>query len=716
MESSPYTLSKATDELLNKIESLNSVEQNKFDNLKVFVKKIKENEKKTNLIFFGSMCSGKTTSINLILRYLLEKKNIQNDISLNETTNDNLGCPSQNSINYEFLRLPSAATENTYFFWFIEKTECQSGKYQLSLKLEDFEKKIFEENKIFNSKIKKIGTNFEINEEFENTQDGIKRINKFIVNIDRLSSCLLEEARKNEFNEKNVKKEEKSIPIIKIKIPNFTKKYRLIDTPGLSLKKFSEDLKANSLKELNFFNIFIFVNEISCKTTYSLEYEILNKVDEDYGKPIIYSLYTKGLRLMEDLERTEVRNPRQAKIDRSKYLENNNKFYGRLKSLEKDGILIRKIIPIVDDLFENENVKRNIKYFMDDVKAIIEKYQKTISYKTGTIRLRQEIMRINDQFSNDKLFTEEEIKILKQNKFDINNEREEKLRKYFGELNSFKDYKSLYPDHLHLLKEKYKENDRFNPHNFSRSNYIERHMRDAFRFFQTTILKKADEINAFYLEKFVNSINEEIRKKIIHRLQQEGIIDETSNKFDGIFSIFAILSGTTILGTISVHLVRAGIIAVGESIAVAAGISWVPVVGWTIGVLTLVGGIIYGISDKIGIWSKANATEDISKGLFKWFLTNKGDLLKRYIDSFIKLTDKFINELGDKKNLTDELCSNLLKIMDRIEPFPIEKTHFQLDKDDLLNITHDQKLKQFTKEMIEYQPKDEDEEEQDDDN
>ncbi len=274
-EETPSNEKKSQDTLSNENKSEEeSYNREMLEGLKNLIYKIKENAKKVNLVFFGSMSAGKTTSINLLLRHLL------------------------NYSPQDCFKLIATSAENTFFLTIIEKSQSDD-KFIFHMEMSQTQKEVFENYKSYPFKFRQsinYKSKFEMEKEFQNDQQGIKELNLFLKEIDKASENILKQAKKADIDQSSANKEI-TIPIIKIKIPNFPSEFRLVDTPGLSLESFATEMERNLKKEFELLNIFIFVNDIDCKTFYNIDCKVLEKMST-YGQPVIYSFYTKGLNFM----------------------------------------------------------------------------------------------------------------------------------------------------------------------------------------------------------------------------------------------------------------------------------------------------------------------------------------------------------------------------------------------------------------------------------
>ena len=688
--------------------------ENLLEGLRREIEKIKNKDKKVNFIFFGAMSSGKTTSINLLLKLL---SNLNYNVNMNFSNQNNQPCPNPQNLMQETFELVSTDAENTYFLTIIERSE--NDRYTIYLELNEAEKKIFEKSKqsLFTIKKSEINSdNYQIYEEFPNTQEGIKKLNNILEEIDVLSEDLLLQARESEFNqeqnnpneendskeendpkeENNPKEEENinlTIPIIKIKIPNFSSEFRLVDTPGLSLKRFSTEMARSIKKEFDFLNVFIFVNKMDCETMYNIDCEVFKRVTT-FGQPIIYSFYTKGLSLMEKLRKN--RNAKNREKDRKKFFSVNKRFFNRLKSIEGKEILFRKIIPIVDSEYDNDDVRENLEIFIDDVRKVIREYGEKIYQNTARLKIRGEIMKINDELSKKNILNPKELSILYDLKYKYESERKNKIREYFAILDSFENYKKYFPDQIHKLEEIYEKNEHLNPNNFSRRNYINKHLEYSFNDFQLIIIEPVEEINKFYMAKIFDSLNKDLKDKIMKRLEEEGLVDIQTTYYEGILSLIAKSNGISI-DSLSKNTLYTYLFS-NISDTVKAGFDLIHYLVWLPGIINFA----FFSTGLHQFLIKIGAKEEVTKGLFQWFLKNKGEIAIKCIEIVDKMIEKYV-EFFKNKMETIPLSYNMLNIVEKIQKEFIDLNEFKFDENQLLSMIKDEELKKFTKEALEHQ-------------
>jgi len=291
-------------------------------------------------------------------------------------------------------------------------------------------------NKDLKNLIRKKGKLNIIEKLFENSKEGIEKLNIMLNVIDKIASPLLKEARIKDLKNGNYEsndeknKDENRIPIVKIQVPNFPKELRMVDTPGLSIKNMERNMTRMLNEEFNGFNIFIFLKDIKCEVSYNFDYNILRNVN-DYGSPIVYSFYTKGNDFIENLKKIKEKEKNgdwdereEANTDLDKLLNYNHEFFKHLKELKEKNIYFRKVIPIIDKTNKNEDVNTCIQKFLDDAKEQIEKYGEICLEVSNKRKLSNLISKANDQYSSNFLISKEQLTKMKENYTEINIERE----------------------------------------------------------------------------------------------------------------------------------------------------------------------------------------------------------------------------------------------------------------------------------------------------
>jgi len=689
MESSQNNLDKLRDLLTKYIQSL-KLPKNEVSDLIYKIDIVTQNmSERINLIFLGNTNSGRTSSINLLINYFLNGEIYERD------SNSESSTPLMSNDETENFQLISDKTENTYFYFLIESSE--SNYYKLIIKLNELENGVLALNKALAPFISynNFSKEYTIEKEFSNTEEGIKELNSMLRNIDTSSVQLMEKARKQEVKSSEQFKSS-SFSYVKIQAPGFPEKYRIVDTPKLTPERFAEDILDNTSSELFYcFNIFIFVNETSCLTTFSTDSAIMNN-SNDYGNPVVYSFYTKGLNFVEKLKKDEKKSKRQADIDRGKYLNINKNYFGRIKNLKEKGVLFRKIIPIIDDDFQNQEVKASLCLFLKDLKHL-NKHREKLFYNNKLNKLKLIVKRFIKKYNNEDSLNPEDLDNWENNKKLLNDERCDKLKEYFDQFDSFDNYEKKYPHHIYQLEKFYEENDSNKDLKFIRSKYIRKNMRDAFFPFRKIILKGAEEINYYYLSKFSYPSDYEQKKKIEELLEKkinaDGCLDDLN--LIKVSDFYNLLSLATLYRLFYAGLFYSFLYKANEFL------NW-----FSISYLSLLPRfmtaffILNALENKIGLWTYERAKKETSKALFEWFLKNKKDLLSKYIESFNEIVDDFAKEELKHKKILDPKIPAFIKIFDNFREKDINEELFDFSLNEILDCIQSEDLVNFIKEAI----------------
>jgi len=235
--------------------SKNNINIEKINEFKNSIEKIKSEtiDKKTNLVLVGDFNSGKTTCCNSLIASLV----------------DNQFKPWSTYDDF----LVSANTENTYFITVVESSD--SNKFSL-------------EHYVDNKLIKNITVR----------ADDVEEIKTYLIDLDNKSTEKLKEIAEIEAKRIEDPNFKGKVPmtIVKVKIPGFSEKFRIIDIPGMTSSTL-RDRFFNFLEEKCLVNIFLIIrslvhtkvsdpdfvittNNICSTYPNSLSLLILTKVDE----------------------------------------------------------------------------------------------------------------------------------------------------------------------------------------------------------------------------------------------------------------------------------------------------------------------------------------------------------------------------------------------------------------------------------------------------
>jgi len=225
-----------------------------MDNIKKSVENFQKDtkDKKTNLVIIGDYNSGKTTCCNSLIASLINEDK----------------CKSWSNIG-DFL--PWAIVENTYY---ITVVECSNSC--------DFSLEHFEDEKL----IKSITTR----------ADQVENIKEYLYELDDKSDEKLREISRLEENRLEVPdlKDKFPMTVILIKIPQFSKELRIIDTPSLSTRILS-DVCFEFLQKKGLVNIiFLILRNSHHRIVYDKGFKLaINNIVNSYPNSLSILLLTQ---------------------------------------------------------------------------------------------------------------------------------------------------------------------------------------------------------------------------------------------------------------------------------------------------------------------------------------------------------------------------------------------------------------------------------------
>jgi hypothetical protein len=602
---------------------------------------IEKTGKIVNLLFFGGFSCGKTTMITSLIAYL--KKDFK-----------------------EYIDLPSSESENTFYITIIEASPDES--YHLF--------RIENDNKVIDL----------------NCNDH-KKINQKLEEIDRLSTNYLSKLKKYEKEENLTKKKdlENEIPgfIIKIQIPSFKPNLRLIDCPGITMKKIKERI-FKLIRENYLFTVFIytksltepclsnkeihtFFDEIQAKYMNSLFFICLTKYDE------LIELKMKGSQFY--LEDKKEKKRKEKTIDLIKLNESFKEFKNEIKEYSKY-INVNEIF-IIDNyhiIEEDEKLsffpRQQMEHFLSQVEKIIENKGNHIRQTFLKNKLIDLFNEINQKHSKDSVFSQDQIEILIKNTTSSSEKFEKEINSFHNNYpKKLDDFKIRYKDKINLIKEKFDFNEKTN---LSKQNYACRstYIKDQYEFLFNYLIGLIDDDIEVITKNNFNRIFEDLPPDILEKLNNiltvKASYDDSNDK-EKLKYTSLIGGSSSLIASVAIGFgVRAAIMAALETgaTASAAGVVAGPV-GIGVGILIGVGSLIYSFSDYIAIWSRENCFEAVLE-YFHLYLTNeKTDGLQKIINTkkegykfAINSLHNNLNDIKERLNLFDPLL-DLLKEFDK---------------------------------------------------
>jgi len=290
-----------------------------------------------------------------------------------------------------------------------------------------------------------------------------------------------------------------------IKIPDFPKEYRLIDSPGLSIASFRKAF-IKMINDLDYLNYFLIVNDIYAKESYSMTEEIVKEVTNDYGSPIIYSFITKGNKFLNEFPKI---NANYKAFVRTNYIR--FKDFDEMKN--KNKIKFRKVIPINDKEY-NEDVKNCLNVFFQDLDQITNEFGIANYEASVMLRFKNIICKINDTISTISIFSPEEIRSLRKLADKEELFYEDELRNYFQYFtDDFDSFKNRFPDLYEELLRVYDSYEWRNDCGLNRSNYINKHIQLSFEDFQKIIFNKPHKFVSSAFSNIYEKFDAETKKK-----------------------------------------------------------------------------------------------------------------------------------------------------------------------------------------------------------
>jgi len=248
------------------------IDENKFkineyhlDKFKKSIEKIEidTNDTKTNLVLVGDFNSGKTTCCNSLIASLI---------------NENDNNPWKD---YDDL-LPSSESENTYFITVIESSD--SGNFELDH---------YEDDKLIKN-ISSTGTT-ETTEGSETTKVNLGKIRDYLEALDKNSTVILKEKNDIELKRSEDPNFKGRCPmnVVKVRIPFFSEKFRILDIPGMTNSSLRDEFM-NYLQKNCLVSIFLVVRSLVHVKVTDVDFlKTTNKIVEEYPNSLSLLILTK---------------------------------------------------------------------------------------------------------------------------------------------------------------------------------------------------------------------------------------------------------------------------------------------------------------------------------------------------------------------------------------------------------------------------------------
>jgi len=616
-------------EIYELLESKFKFNEENITEFKNSVEKIhnETNDEKTNLVLVGDFNSGKTTCCNALIASLL------NDQFKPWTKFDDF--------------LPSSRTENTYFITVVESSD--TNKFYLEH---------YEDDKL----IKKIAVR----------ADDVEEIKTYLLDLDNRSNERLREIAEIEVKRREDPNFNEKVPrtLVKVMIPGFSEKFRIIDVPGMTSTTLCDDF-FHFLQERCLVNIFLIIRSLIHTKVSDAEFVIAtNNIISRYPNSLSLLILTKVDGIIEETDNSNLK----------KYQDNLKEFltyFGKKsKSLKNLGTYVVSCIKALEDIEIYKNGVIKLKNHILDIEQKFSKSQKIICLLN---KLRYQLEKFNSRISSDQemCFNDDEYEeILMAKKLSCEHFKCE-ITNWLNDLLNYKIFEKKYVNEIKELHIKFQENDEKilkNNKYAKRNTYIVDQIKYLSTDFQTQVIEstvKNISINSVkkFMEKIKNN-DSNLLEKINKYLRLKDLIDDKIND-----SLELSLKG--LLGTIAGIAVASGIRAVVglilvEEIAIIGGVSIIPVVGWVAGAILGIGCTALTLSNYIGIWKRANCFEDTMKIFYDYLnnVSNQKDLLIKYGDNFdTMLTEytEFLKNMKKDNKITEDLRGILKKCEKSIE-------------------------------------------------
>ncbi len=576
---------------LNQLSSFNQKNLNhqSLATLKHRLSKIQEEskEKKTNIIVFGDYNAGKTTLINSLIAAFV-------NMNINLKWNMDL--------------LPSSLTENTYYITVVE--DSKSDKYSLiHLEDEKIVKEIITDNKI--------------------------EIKDYLDDLDDLAT---ETIKKISDNEAENGDSEAKVPkiIIKIGIPGFSDRFRLIDSPGMTSYTIRNNF-FSFLQENCLINIFVFVNNLVQAKVSDKDFAIAaNNIVAQYPNSFSYLVLSQVDMLLEKNDKTLKKYGDNYKL----FLKS---FTAKVSSLNNVKISILSCLKASQD---EEIYQEGVLALRDSLIKIEKEYAENIHLQSVINKLRIYFEEFNSSNSNIPSLSDEEIA-------DINYAKNESYYKFMDLINELisKDFKDFNTFKLKFILEVDKLKGKFNEYErevlskesfFNKKNYIKKQIELLSLNFQKEVINtKMLRLSEIASREFLELLKPELRKKIKKILVEKAFIDVDDlmefNNNELLLTMGKLAGAGFVLGATEIFL----------SILPAA-IAF-PVIGWAIasGISLILG--VSATKDYIGLWQRKNCFDDVMECFYNYVVKNPNECLKKYADSYKDNLNNFSQHLKSFK-------------------------------------------------------------------
>ena len=495
--------------------------------------------------------------------------------------------------------------------------------------------------------------------------------------LDEKSTDKLKEINDLEVKRREVANYNEKIPmlIVKVMIPNFSDKFRIIDIPGMTSPSLCDGF-FNFLQKECLVNIFLIVR--------SLVHTKVSNVDFVIATNNMISKYPNSLSLLILTKIDEI-----IKENNPKDLKNNEK---NLKSF-------------LTDFGKKSNFLNYLGGYVVNCK---EALNDTDIYKNGVIKLKNHIIDIEHKFAERQkmtclilklryLFNELNSVISEQvnclNSYEVLqlkkacdqscNKFDDSIDNWFMDIKEYRFFKEKYEINIEKLKILFDEVDKrlLTSYYANKTSYIEDQIKYLGQTFQSNIIdSKIIEISSNSFETFTKEIPPSLSEKVKNLLIKKGFlsrsIDDDVVELSLKNFIFAVVGIVVSFGIrIGIRIgIGIGILALSGEAAAFGTIVVVPIIGE----VALIGGIIYSIKDYIGVWKRENCFEDIIDILYKGLIGSKDELLTLYKNNYKEIFAKLLYILKTSKE-DSKLNEDLKNIVDKYDQFKVENENQKVD-------------------------------------
>lgn len=553
-----------------------------------------------NLAIFGASSSGKSTLISSLIA-----------ISTNQLNN---------------VKIPTSVSDNTYFPNIIEASP--DDLYHIKIVEGDRKR---EESFLAPDQINRILKEFD-----DNSEEKLKKL------------------KKNEDFEE---------VLITIQIPNFPKRFRLIDSPGLT----TERMKDQIFKLLDgeyFFSIIVYLKRLTeaseNENTYKFFEEIRKKFKNSefivcftqYDK--LFNNFYKGSKHYLPDEDEDIREERTR--DLGKFVKKLILFKDDVKKISSE-LKLSKIF-INDNLGKTTHSKAQLGNFLKYIDHLYTTKGERIKTVCFIKQLFNKLLEINQKNSYIDMFSNDVKEV-------FSNTYNNSINKFDLEINSWLNKFDINLETEVNEQIKIIDKEVLKDENFSvRNNYIERVLSVLSVIFNERIKTKLKDIYYQQYKIFQESIPESVCKRL-DKLLKESLPSILIAEIAGVS-----IGGLALIGGISFDLAVLITRKAAENLLSKAVAAFFPFGSVVAGVGIVVG--LYSSKDYIGIWKRSSCYEEIGKIFCSKMREQRVSLVEN-------ARENFKNALNSIKKLIDlkETMPEIKELMESLKEIPLDVSNDQ---------------------------------------